>query len=112
MLAGVDQVRVFLTLVGEGAHAEQPVFALQGHPDPVGQVVGHQGGDADAEVNIVPVVQFCRGDGRHFVACPGHDSFLLIGRVGQAMAGASVRGRTVRCSMSFTRLRAGTMRWM
>jgi hypothetical protein len=77
LLAGVDEVGVLLALVGERAHAEQPVFALQDHTDAVGQVVGYQCGDADAEVDVVAVVQFFGSYGRHFIPGPGHGSLLL-----------------------------------
>src|SRR5690606_1005985 len=42
LLAGVDQVGVFFTLIGEGAHAQHAVLGLQGHFHSGGDVVGHQ----------------------------------------------------------------------
>ncbi|MCY1240003.1 hypothetical protein D9M72_528310 [compost metagenome] len=119
LLAGVDEVGVFLSLVGEGAHAEQAVLALQDHADAIGQVVGHQRGDANAEVDVVAVVQFFGRDRSHFIPGPSHDDSPEESR-GGAQAGtdtasevtaASARGRTVRCSMSLTLPLARTRRW-
>ena len=72
LLAGVDEVGVLLALERERAHAEQAVLALQDDADAVGQVVGHERGDADAEVDVVAVVQFVGRDRGHFIPGPGH----------------------------------------
>ena len=88
LLAGVDEVGVFLAFVGEGAHAEQAVFALQDHADAVGQVVGHQRGDADAQVDVVAVVQFLGRDGSHFIPGPGHGVLLGLEVVGAGRGSA------------------------
>jgi hypothetical protein len=57
LLAGIDQVRVLLPLIGEGAEAEHAVLALQLHGHAVGHVVRHQRRDADAEVHVEAVLQ-------------------------------------------------------
>ena len=51
---------------------------------PVGDVVGHQRRDPDAEVDIEAVAQLLGGAGRHLVAGPGHGSFSF--RSGRALA--------------------------
>ena len=56
----------------ERAHAQHAVFGLQGHMHAVGDVVGDQRRNADAEVDIEAVAQFLRGACGHLVACPGH----------------------------------------
>jgi len=90
LLAGVDEVGIFVALEGEGAHPQDAVLGLQGHLHVVGDVVGHQGGNADAEVDVVTVAQLAGSDRCHLVAGPSHAS------------APAVRGRVVRCSMSLT----------
>ena len=72
LLAGVDQVGVFLALKREWAHAEHAVFRLQRHVDAFGDEVRDQRRDADAEVHIETVFKFLCGACRHLVTCPGH----------------------------------------
>ena len=55
----------------------------------IGNIVRHQGGDADAEIDIEAVLQFAGGAGGHFFAGPGH--YLSPGR-----------GRVVTRSICFT----------
>ena len=43
---------------GEGTHAEQAVFRLQLHVDAGRDVVGHQRGNTDAEVDVGTVFYF------------------------------------------------------
>ncbi|MNV91335.1 hypothetical protein D3C71_1858210 [compost metagenome] len=75
LLAGVDQVGVFLALIGEGAHAQHAVFRLQGHDHALGDVVGHQGRNADAQVHIEAVLQLFRGALGQLFAGAGHQTF-------------------------------------
>ncbi|MCY1549603.1 hypothetical protein D9M68_857780 [compost metagenome] len=76
LLAGVDEVGVDVVFGRKRADAEHAVFALQ--PDFLGAgVVGHQGRDADAEVDVEAVFEFLRGTGRHLVLGPGHLRLLL-----------------------------------
>src|SRR6202012_707888 len=42
LLAGVDQVRIDLVIIGEGPYAQHAVLALQRHVHAVRNVVGHQ----------------------------------------------------------------------
>ncbi|MCY1176594.1 hypothetical protein D9M73_168730 [compost metagenome] len=58
LLAGVDQVIVFLARRRAWAHAQQAVFAVQEH-FLVTQVVGHQGRCADAQVYIRAFLDVC-----------------------------------------------------
>src|SRR6185436_833935 len=79
LLAGVDQVGVFLALVREGTEAEHAVLALQLHAHAFGNVVRNQRRDADAEIDIEAVAQLLRRAFRHLLTGPGHSS-LLSGR--------------------------------
>ena len=72
VLAGVDEVRIDFVVRGEGANAEQSIFALQPHVHACGNVVRHQRGQANAKVHVVAVTQFLRRTGRHLVVVPGH----------------------------------------
>jgi hypothetical protein len=78
LLAGVDDLGVFLALEGIGAHAEQPVLAVQQDLHALGHVVGHQGRNTDAQVHDESVLKF-----------PGRS-------LGHLFAGA--RHRSLRCS--------------
>src|SRR5450756_1370189 len=57
-LAGVDQIGVDFGFQGEGAHAEESVLRLQDHGHIFGNIVGNEGGHADAEVDVEAVAQF------------------------------------------------------
>ena len=72
LLAGVDEVGVFLARERKGADAEHAVFRLERDGDARGDMVGDERRDADAEVHIEAVLQFARGAGCHFVTSPGH----------------------------------------
>ena len=61
LLAGVDQVGVLLALERVGADAEDAVLAVQDHVHAVGHVVGHQRRHADAEVDVLAVLEL-QGD--------------------------------------------------
>src|ERR1700693_540514 len=96
LLAGVDQVGVFLALVRKRAHAEHAVLALHADFDAVGDVVRHQRRDADAEIDVIAVAQFLGGARGHLFAGPGHQTSLPV-----AAAGACSRLRVLRDSMRF-----------
>ena len=70
--AGVDEVGVDFGVEGERAHAEEAVFGLQGDGHAGGDVVGDEGGDAYAEIDVVAVLQFLGGTGGELVAGQGH----------------------------------------
>jgi hypothetical protein len=72
LLARIDEVGILLALIGERAEAEHAVLALQLHAHAVGDVVRHQGRDADAEIDVEAVAQLLGGARRHLVAGPGH----------------------------------------
>src|SRR5690606_10390402 len=52
LLAGIDQVVVFLTLGRGFAHAQNAVLTVQDDFAVGGKVVGNQGGHADAQVHV------------------------------------------------------------
>src|SRR5690606_30450 len=87
LLAGIDEVSVFLALIGKWAHAEHAILALQAHIHAFGDVIGHKRRNADAEIDVKAVLQLARRAGGHLIAGPGHYAF------------SSMRGRTVRCSI-------------
>src|SRR3546814_114447 len=95
LLAGVDPFRVDLVLGRERADAEQAVFRLQPDVHSVGDVVRHQGRQADAEVDVHAVGELTGGALRHLFAGPGHHF---------------TSWRTVRCSMRFSGVGLCTMR--
>ena len=68
----VSELGVDLVAVGLGTHAEHAVLALQRDVHPLGDVVGDQRRDADAEVDVIAVAQLLRRPRRHLVAVPGH----------------------------------------
>ena len=93
LLAGVDEVGVDGVVGGVGADAEDAVLRLQDDLDVVGHVVGHEGRQADAEVDVGAVLELGGGPGGHLLTGQRHGSGLL-GRVG---AGVTVR-RSMRLS--------------
>src|SRR5215216_1664135 len=106
LLAGVDEVGVFLALIGKRSHAEHAVLALQVDVDAVGDVVRDQRRNADAEVDVIAVAQLFRGTRGHLFTGPGHQTSLPV-----AAAGAFVgRGRVLRNSMRFLPVPTSMMR--
>src|SRR5580698_556085 len=99
LLAGIDEIGIFVALVGERAEAEHAVLRLQLHAHPGRDVVRHQGRNTDAEIDVEAVLQFLGGAFGHLVAGPGHD------RSSQA------RLRTVRCSMYLIAFGTWIRRW-
>ena len=94
LLAGVDQVRVLLALERVGADAEDAVLGLQHQLDVVGDVVGHQRRQPDAEVDVGPVGQL-RGRPRgHLLTRPAAMSASrprALGGVGRDRSRFSIR---------------------
>src|ERR1700737_3426886 len=105
LLAGVDQIGVFLALIRKRSHAEHAVLALQLDIDAFGDVVRNQRRNADAEIDVISVAQLLRGTGSHLVAGPGHQTSTPV-----APAPASARLRVVRCSMRFFEVPTSMMR--
>ena len=58
LFTGIDQVCILLPFIREGTHTENPVLTLEDDVDPFGEIVGHQGGNTDAQVDVVAVLQF------------------------------------------------------
>jgi hypothetical protein len=77
LLAGVDQIGILIARPGKGADAEHAVFRLQRDGDALGDVIGDQRRDADAQVHIKAILQFARGAGGHVFAGPGHQTASL-----------------------------------
>ena len=57
----VHQIVVFFAGLGAAAHAENSVFAVKIHGQPLGQVIGDKIRDAPAEIHVSAVRQFLRG---------------------------------------------------
>ena len=57
-LAGIDQIAIFLALDGIGANPQHAILGLENHIHARRHMVGHQGGHADAEIDIEAVAQF------------------------------------------------------
>src|SRR6202012_3011487 len=93
LLAGIDQVGIFLAFIGKRPHAEHAVLALQLHVDAGRDEVRDQRRNADAEVDVVAVTQFLGRARGHLFTGPGHDDLLL------SRAHAAGRGLVLRNSM-------------
>src|SRR3954471_821329 len=107
LLAGVDQVGVFLALVRERPHAEHAVLALQHNIHSVRNVVRHQRRNPDAEIDVIAVAQFlCRARG-HLIAVPWHQTSTPVAAGAAFLSG---RGRVLRNSMRFLPVPTSTMR--
>src|SRR5947199_6859144 len=107
LLAGIDQVGIFLALVRERAHAKHAVLALQHDVHSVRNVVRDQRRNADAEIDVIAVAQFlCRARG-HLIAGPGHQTSTPVAAGAAALSG---RGRVLRNSMRLLAAPTSTMR--
>src|SRR3954452_16109748 len=82
LLAGIDQVIVFLALGGRRAHAQDAVFAVQDDFTAGGQVIGDQRGLTDAEIDdgaVEDVLRDARCElvfGAALIVAHGHAAFL------------------------------------
>src|SRR3546814_463709 len=68
LFAGVDQVIVFLAFGGGGAHAQHAVLGMQDDFAVGRQVVGHQRGQHDAQVDVGAFGNVLRDTGGDLVA--------------------------------------------
>src|SRR3546814_19806184 len=66
----IDQVRVNFVFIREWAHAQHPVLALQRNVNIGRDVICHQCGNSNAEIDVVAVTQLARGTRSHLVAGP------------------------------------------
>ncbi len=105
LLAGVDEVGVFLALVRKRSHAQHAVLALKIHVDAIRNIVRHQRRNADAKIDVIAVAQFLRGTRCHLFAGPGHQTSTPV-----AAAGASARLRVLRNSMRLLPVPTSIMR--
>src|SRR5215813_9938360 len=78
LLASVDQVGVLFTFERERPHAEHAIFTLQLNGDTCGDKVRYEGGDADAEIDVEPILQLCRGTACHLISRPRHVLLLFF----------------------------------
>ena len=60
LLAGVDEVVVFVAFSGRWPHAQNTVLAVQQHLQAGADVVGHQRRHADAEIDDVALMNVLR----------------------------------------------------
>ena len=90
LLARVDQIRIHLIFGWKRSHAEHAVFRLQGHLNPLGDIVGHKRWNPNAQIHIGAIFQLLRGPRGHLVAVP---AFCLCGHYDAL---------TVRCSIRFS----------
>jgi hypothetical protein len=98
LLAGVDEVGIHFASVGNGPMPSRP-FSLCSHTSMPGHVVGHQRGQADAEVHVEAVGEFPGRARGHLVAGPGHGllhSFSVIVRFSMRFSGVALT--TMRCT--------------
>ena len=72
LLARIDQVGIDFIFCGKRANAQHAVFRLQPHFNVGRHMVGHQGGNANAQIDIEAVLQFVCGTSRHLVLTPAH----------------------------------------
>ena len=63
LVAGVGAVAVLAARLGRGADADGAVLGLDDDVDALGDVVGDQGRQADAEVDDLPVLELAAGAG-------------------------------------------------
>ncbi len=74
LLAGVDQVGIFVALHRKGADAQQAVLGVEDYVDPLGDVVRHEGRDADAQVDVHAVLELAGGPLRQLFSGKCHGS--------------------------------------
>ncbi len=72
LLAGVDQVAIFLARLGDLAHAEDAVFAVEEDVLAGRDVVRHQGRDTNAEIDVASLRQIARNAIGDSVSCERH----------------------------------------
>lgn len=72
LLAGIDEIGIFLSLIGERSHAEHTVLALKLNAHAGRDIIGDKGGNTDAKIDVKTVLQFLCGPFGHLIACPGH----------------------------------------
>jgi len=80
-LAGVDQVLVLFAFSGARADAEHAILAVQDDLASLGQEIGHQRRQADAEVHVGALGDVLRDARRHLLAVEFfHAAFLRLAR--------------------------------
>ena len=74
LLACIDQIGIFLSLIRERPNTQHPIFRLERNGDILGHMIGDQGRNADAKIDVETVFKFLGGTRRHLVAGPAHDA--------------------------------------
>ena len=73
LLAGVDEVRILVALERERAHPKHAVSrSATARLMPARNIVRHQRRNADAEIDVVAVLELLGGARRHLIAGPSH----------------------------------------
>src|SRR5438128_1577910 len=70
LLAGVDEIRIFLARRRRGSHAEEAVLAVKKDLLVLREVVGDERRQTDAEVDVRAFGNVARETSRELVACP------------------------------------------
>ena len=95
LLSGVDHVGIDGVFSREGTHAEQAVFRLQHDFHAVWNVVGDQGRNTDAEVDVEAVLHFAGDALSHLFAGKCHCCYSFNSGRGQVITYARC---AVRCA--------------
>ncbi len=72
LLAGVDQVGIDLVGIRKRPDPEHAILGLQGDRHSLGDIIGHQRRNANAEIDVIAILQLARRARRHLIAVPGH----------------------------------------
>lgn len=91
LLAGIDQIGVLLTGLGEGTKAQDTVLALQVDGDTLLEVVGGKHGHTNAQVDIHAVLELLGSTANNLLAAT--DSLVLLGGGGANDADGLVLGQ-------------------
>ena len=90
LLASIDKIGINLVIIRKRPHAEHAVLRLQRHVDILGNVVGDERRNADAEIDVNPSSSSCAARRAMSLRSQGIGYYAVS------------RSRTVRCSMRFS----------
>lgn len=91
LLAGVDQIGVLLTGLGEGTKAQDTILTLQVDSDTLLEVVAGKHGHTDAQVDVHAVLELLGGTANNLLTAT--DSLILLGSRGTNDADGLVLGQ-------------------